>query len=48
MALALFVLDESGSPALSVATALARILPAVLFGAVGSMLVDRGESTPEP
>lgn len=43
VALALFVLDESGSPALSAATALARIVPAVLFSAVGGALVDRSD-----
>lgn len=43
VALALYVLDASGSAALSAATALARIVPAVLFGAVGGTLVDRSD-----
>lgn len=41
VALALYVLDSSGSPALSAATVLARMLPAVLLGALGGALVDR-------
>lgn len=43
VALALYVLDASGSAALSAATALARIVPSVLFGAVGGTVVDRSD-----
>ena len=43
VALALYVLDASGSAALSAATALARIVPTLLFGAIGGTLVDRSD-----
>jgi MFS family permease len=41
VALALYVLDASGSPSLSAATALARVVPAALLGAIGGAVVDR-------
>lgn len=43
VALPLFVLDRTGSPALSAAAVLAQALPLALFGAVGGAVVDRAD-----
>ena len=43
VALPLFVLDRTGSTSLTAATALVRVLPLALLGAVGGAVVDRSD-----